>query len=1376
MKTGSRLFLSLSTALAASAWFPLFAQTTIVPGSGTSSMGTSVTRAGTIYTIDGGQRSGANLFHSFETFELGSSRVARWVQSSGDAASIRAVVNRVTGGTASTIAGTIDATSLPNASFYFINPAGIVFTAGARVRVGGTAHFSTAQELRLGQDAVFTLSTPRGSVLSADAPTSFGFLGNQGSITVSGVRSGGTPFSALHFSAATLSIKDAAFATPALELVATGSTPADVPLGPGAPPLGLGGDLSIANSVLTVRPGTAGDGHVTLAGGALVFSNGRLVAQASSDAMGGNVGVQASSLALDDFQFGAATTTHFASGNVAIAAGPIALSGASRVAADSFEGAGDAGDVIVTADALDLRGTSGISARAGQKSLGDAGNVTLTVRGLLSMHDEAEIASRTEFNAVGRAGNVMIDAATLTMEGLGSSSLNRAEITSSTRGGPGGNVAINVAGTLTMGVSTDIRSAANGGATGDAGNVVIQAGRVELLSDTSRITSATEAAGKAGMVAVRSDALVVNNGEISSTTAGLGNAGTVDIMAHTIDLRGSSTVSASALAGSQGDAGTVSVEARNSLSLRQSAEISSRTEAGSTGSAGDVRVKAGSLTMSGNGGGADRHAKITSSTQGGRGGNVTIDVEGLLLLEKNSDILAGADSLAQEDGGTVFVKASELRVLTTSSQIGTSTNSDAGANAGAIRIDVGHLLVDSGRLLSVTTKSGNAGSISIQAQSVDMQGNAAVSASTLAGSSGNAGKVSLDVAGLLQVRDTAEITSRTEFDTKGNAGDIDISAGNLTMVGLATSPGNRAEITSSTRAGTGGQVRITVADTLLMGISSDIRAGANEGSTGDAGTVTIKAQHIALTAPTSRITSATSSSGNAGGIAIQASSLLVDGGEISSSSTRPSAAKSVSGNAGKVLLAADTLLVRNAGKVTTTTEGSGNGGAIAITAGQSVDIGSEGQISSAALVGSSGEAGTVSIMAPELNISSGRVTSSTAASGRAGSVSIDVKTLAVDGGEISSDVALANATGAGGTVSVQARDISLTNNGGISTSTVAGSDAGIILIGTHSFAASDGSSVRSSTSADGNAGSVTLGAATLSLQSGALIATSSAGAGTAGEIAIETRRADIVAAIITSSAENNAVGRSGSISLIARERLNISGGGRVETSSANPSRAGRIAVTGGAVSLEGVGSQIATENSSVDPGAAGEIRIEGAPIMISNGARVTSNSRAGPAGDLTIIMPRGSVLTLEGARLPGVITTSSGPQTGGRIVINHPLAIISNGGSILAQGQQGGANVQIAADYFIRSSDRPNLLSVDGQLALETLSNDVASGLESDSLTFEDASGVLRAQCANVASGAASVLQIAPLSATASAQGKQDFAMAGHEAVTGEATALPPCS
>ena len=160
------------------------AQTAIRPDVGDiRALGTTVSQLGRVFIIDGGTLAGSNLFHSFSAFNLGQGDTAAWTRAAG-AVQVRNVISRVTGGQISQIGGTLDSTGLPNASFIFVNPAGVLFTAGARVNVPGAAWFSTAGEVRFADSSRFEVATPTGSTLSMAAPQSFGFVGGQGAIEI----------------------------------------------------------------------------------------------------------------------------------------------------------------------------------------------------------------------------------------------------------------------------------------------------------------------------------------------------------------------------------------------------------------------------------------------------------------------------------------------------------------------------------------------------------------------------------------------------------------------------------------------------------------------------------------------------------------------------------------------------------------------------------------------------------------------------------------------------------------------------------------------------------------------------------------------------------------------------------------------------------------------------------------------------------------------------------------------------------------------------------------------------------------------------------------------------------------------------------------
>ncbi|MDH5514877.1 MAG: filamentous hemagglutinin N-terminal domain-containing protein, partial [Gammaproteobacteria bacterium] len=135
------------------------------------SLGTLVNQVGSDFDISGGTRWDANLFHSFGVFDLNTGESATF-QGPAD---VMRILGRVTGGSASNLDGTLRS-GISGADLYLINPAGIVFGPNASLEVSGSFHVTTADYLRLGNDGRFDAAIPANSVLTAAAPSAFGFV------------------------------------------------------------------------------------------------------------------------------------------------------------------------------------------------------------------------------------------------------------------------------------------------------------------------------------------------------------------------------------------------------------------------------------------------------------------------------------------------------------------------------------------------------------------------------------------------------------------------------------------------------------------------------------------------------------------------------------------------------------------------------------------------------------------------------------------------------------------------------------------------------------------------------------------------------------------------------------------------------------------------------------------------------------------------------------------------------------------------------------------------------------------------------------------------------------------------------------------------
>jgi len=305
---------------------------------------------------------------------------------------------------------------------------------------------------------------------------------------------------------------------------------------------------------------------------------------------------------------------------------------------------------------------------------------------------------------------------------------------------------------------------------------------------------------------------------------------------------------------------------------------------------------------------------------------------------------------------------------------------------------------------SRTFGSGNGGPVSVNADRLLLTGanaggySSAITSSNNAGSSGHAGTVTV-TARELELRDGGQISSST-FGS-GNGGPVSVNADRLLLTG--------------TNAGR---------------YSSGIFSSAELGSTGYAGTVTMTARELELH-DGARIYTATESPGNGGPITVKADHLLLTGGDPANTTAIFSGTFGL-GNGGPITISADRLLV----------------------SGNSV-------IASSAQTTSTGQAGSVAVIARELELRDGGwIASNTRGSGDGGQVTVKADRLLVSGvgaaqgsapypfdsRSLIASSALAGSTGAGGSVVIQARTIRLQNGGAITTASAGTGPGGSISV------------------------------------------------------------------------------------------------------------------------------------------------------------------------------------------------------------------------------------------------------------------------------------------------------------------------------------------
>jgi filamentous hemagglutinin family protein len=273
----------------------------------------------------------------------------------------------------------------------------------------------------------------------------------------------------------------------------------------------------------------------------------------------------------------------------------------------------------------------------------------------------------------------------------------------------------------------------------------------------------------------------------------------------------------------------------------------------------------------------------------GRAGSIRLDTTDRLILQDGSWI--GNGSWSNGHAGDIDIFGNDFLMTGDRTGIGSGAEYGSTGRGGSVRVDMDGLIeiLDGARVLNGTNAMGDAGDVTLHAGRLhlDRRGSASLTgilSRSEAGAEGDAGDVTVVVDGLLEVVGGASISSST-FST-GDAGNLDIRAGSawLNRDGAESFTGFASQANAGSR-GNGGSVKVSVAN--AMHILNGATVNSSTYSAGNAGDVTVTADLLTLDAQhydlwlTGVISRAhTTSTGQAGNIAIQARHLQVRNGAL----------------------------------------------------------------------------------------------------------------------------------------------------------------------------------------------------------------------------------------------------------------------------------------------------------------------------------------------------------------------------------------------------------------------------------------------------------------------------------------------------------------
>ena len=617
---------------------------------------------GSNFTINDGNRAGANLFHSFQDFSVPTNGSASF----NNAVDIDNIFSRVTGGNLSNIDGLIQANG--SANLFLINPAGIIFGQNARLDIGGSFLGSTADSLLFDDGTEFIATDGQNKpILTINAPIGLVFRDNPRDLQVQGSSLEVKPNHTLALVGGDINLAEGNIFAPGGRVELGGLSAAGIVTinengSLNFPQRIERADITLTNqATVDVRAGGGGfinfnARNLTLSEKSKLFAGiaknlGSPNAQAGDITINATESVRLIGTGLNQLRtvtgtalLGRLTTSDLTeltgifsgtedagkSGNIMVNTPNLLLQNGSFLVNTVLDSSNDnttseaSGNIIISdAQQVELD-SSFLSTLANRNTERDAGDITINTERLL-VQKEGAIASATFGN--GNGGDLYINASE----------------------------SIEVKTTLTDSITPTIISSNSIFGQGKAGDIKIDTGRL-ILRKGGNISSASGGNifigenPNIGNMLEPSDFQVGSNGNIILIKGGLG--GNLEIKSDSIEITGrggfenrfSSALTSESTTPTK--AGNINIDT-NELIISDGAEV--RVSSFLTGDGGNINIQTDSLIL-------ENQALISAQAiESADGGNVNIDAEIIIASpNQNNDIIASAE---QGVGGNINITA-----------------------------------------------------------------------------------------------------------------------------------------------------------------------------------------------------------------------------------------------------------------------------------------------------------------------------------------------------------------------------------------------------------------------------------------------------------------------------------------------------------------------------------------------------------------------------------------------------------------------------------------------------------------------------------------------------------------------------------------------